>query len=89
MFSESYTSTCLWGCDAKCGANIKEDRTQTVCVCRGSKPRNSYLKLKARNFPFVNHIKCLDVVSDRLTTLKIQRKTIDAKVCRTFLESFP
>jgi len=66
----------------KCGANIKEDRTQTVCVYRGPKSQNSYLKLKGRNIPFVNHIKYLDVIFDKLTTLRIQRKTIDAKACK-------
>jgi len=84
MFSENYTSTCLWGCNVKCGANIKEDKTQTVCVYRGPKLQNSYLKLKGRNIPFVNHIKYLDVIFDRITTLRIQRKTIDDKACRTF-----
>jgi hypothetical protein len=65
--------------------NIKiNDKTQAIYFSQRLRPPEAHLTLNGRNIPFVNHVKYLAVVFDRIRW-KLHIEMIEAKAFRAFI----
>jgi hypothetical protein len=64
---------------------INEDMTQGIYVSRSRRPPESHLTLNGRNIPFVNNVKYLGVIFDKIVTWRLHIEMIEAKAFRTVI----
>jgi hypothetical protein len=64
--------------------DINEDKTQAMYFSYLLRPPGDHLALNGRNNPFVNHVKYLGVISDKVCTWRLHTEMIEAKAFRTF-----
>jgi hypothetical protein len=72
------------------GWNIKinEDKTQAIYFSHRRRPPDSLLTLNGRNIPFVNIVKSLGVIFDKIMTCALSIETIEAKAFRTVIRLY-
>jgi hypothetical protein len=63
---------------------INEDKTRAIYFTHRNRPPDSLLKLNGRNIPFVNSVKYLGVLFDKIMTWKLHIQMIEAKAFGTF-----
>jgi hypothetical protein len=68
---------------------INEDKTRAIYFSHRKAPPESLLTLNGRNIPFVNNVKCLDVIFDKRITWSLHIERIEAKAFWAFIRLYP
>jgi len=63
----------------------KWNKTQPICISHRRRSVEAHLTLNGRDIPFVNHVKYLGVVFDRIISWRMHIEAIAAKVFITFI----
>jgi hypothetical protein len=58
---------------------------QIIYISHRRRPPEAHLTLNGRNIPFVNHVKYLCVIFDKMITWRLHIEVIEAKAFRTFI----
>jgi hypothetical protein len=64
---------------------INEDKTQAIYFSHRLRPPEAHIILNGRNIPFVNHVKYLSVIFDKMITWRLHIEMIETKTFRIFI----
>jgi hypothetical protein len=64
---------------------INEDKSRGIYFSLSRRPPESHFTLNGRDIPFVNSVKYLGVIFDKIVTWRLHIEMIEAKACRTFI----
>jgi hypothetical protein len=67
---------------------INGDKTQAIYFSNRLRPPETHLILNGRNILFVNHVKYLGVLFDKMTLWRMHIEMIEAKAFRTFIRIY-
>jgi hypothetical protein len=73
----------LLRCGERLNIKINEDDTQPIYFSHRLRPLEASLTLNGRNIPFVNHVKYLGVILDKMILWRLQIEIIETKAFRT------